>query len=494
MKSNSEFRDSILKKATGISANANKRKSESPEDTQSPQKKARIDSEPITETVESNEAGRSGATLPKPQGRACGLKHAAEKLESCLKRPNPDDEKKKPQSDNEPKKNPPGTEEGLPKARDNSSESTSKQKRKKRGITGLVNFYELCFANSVLQFIDAALDDINLDATLGALEKRQLLGESDIKLMDKSRPPPRAPPRSKRRLQTLVRNIHNLISESENAKDRSLRRHLRKLLDRMRRHGDEKEPYLSGMHFQQMLAYGHPDSDPDERREEMDGRSQQDCHEYFGEVLNCVINEKSNVDDTNKDIGGQVLENAFSFTTESRTVCRTSGCKFSRGAATTEHCKTQGVHLTDSKTPKSLCDLLNASTRSQLDMECSDCGEMLERKSTIKEVGDNFVVHVNRTDKRKNQKIKTPVKLAKILTIGGIMFSLSAVIKHKGDYADHGHYSMFRRREREYVTQPYTNSLWYHIDDHKITAVPTEKVLMDGGLGGECAMLLFKII
>lgn len=391
-----------------------------------------------------------------------------------------------PESDaNEPKSSSPDPKEDSPK-------TTVTPGRAKRGITGLMNNSEQCFANSVLQLIDVALDGIDLDAALGAPDDEQPFEEPEILPKDRLKRPRKGVKMSK--LWKFRTAIHDRIKKSRKEgklKHLSLRKHLRKLLGRMRRHGKDKEEHVSGMLFQQILARGKVSGST--IHEHLDGSSQQDAHEYFHAVMEGVISDETERDETERAVGAAILESAFDFTSDVKTICMDKGSCGFKGEPKTEHFNTLEVHVPHSKQPMQLEDVLIQSAWSKLDTPCEKCNGPTQRKSAIQAISNNFVVHINRTGADRVSKIKTPIELSKSLTIHGKKCFLSAVVRHEGDSLDYGHYTMFRKRSREYRTQPKTNALWYHVNDDEVKAVEAEDVLVDGDKSGECTLLLYKV-
>lgn len=391
-----------------------------------------------------------------------------------------------PESDaSEPKSSSPDPKEDSPR-------STATPRRAKRGITGLVNNSDQCFANSVLQLIDVTLDGIDLDAALGAPDDEQPFEEPEILPKDRLKRPRKGVKMSK--LWKFRTAIHDRIKKSRKEgklKHLSLRKHLRKLLDRMRRHGKDKEEHISGMLFQQILAHGNVSGST--VHEHLDGSSQQDAHEYFHAVMEGVISDETERDETERAVGAAILESAYDFTSDIKTICMDKGSCGFKGEPKTEHFNTLEVHVPQSKQPMPLEDVLIQSAWSKLDTPCEKCNGPTQRKSAIQAISNNFVVHINRTGADRVSKIKTPIELPKSLTIHGKLCFLSAVVRHEGDSLDYGHYTMFRKRSREYVTQPKTNALWYHVNDDKVEPAEAEDVLVDGDLAGECTLLLYKV-
>lgn len=389
------------------------------------------------------------------------------------------------------------TKDTTPETDANEPKSSSPDAKEDSPLTtatprGLVNNSEQCFANSVLQLIDVALDGIDLDAALGVPDDEQPFEEPKILPKETLRRPRKGVKMSK--LWKFRTAIHDRIKKSRKEgklKHLSLRKHLRKLLDQMRRHGKDKEEHVSGMLFQQILAHGKVSGST--IHEHLDGSSQQDAHEYFHAVMAGAISDETERDETERAVGAAILESAFDFTSDIKTICMDKGSCGFKGEPKTEHFNTLEVHVPQSKQPMQLEDVLIQSAWSKLDTPCEKCNGPTQRKSAIQAISNNFVVHINRTGADGVSKIKTPIELSKSLTIHGKLCFLSAVVRHEGDSLNYGHYTMFRKRAREYVTQPKTNALWYHINDHEVKPVEAEDVLVDGDRAGECTLLLYKV-
>ncbi|KAM0717700.1 hypothetical protein Q7P37_007552 [Cladosporium fusiforme] len=470
-------------KAAELSAGSKKRNMESPLESAAPAKKARIDSRPIVKGIKTAESGSSTTSLPKPQG-------ARKVLKPFLKGGNANTAKVSEGTSIDTKSNSP---EVVQKP-----VQKPKQEKAERGINGLMNNSLQCFANSTLQLIDVGLDGVDLDTALGAPNDDHPFEEPEMKPTEKLGPKPRSTKKTISKIRKYKNSILDRITKSRQEgqlKDLSLRKHLRTLLKRMRQHGNNKEKHISGMLFQQILAHGDVEEYP--LREQLDGETQEDCHEYFNTVLDGLINDPTASDDVETDVGAALLDSAFSFTTKTVSKCSNSECGHTKGSPMIDRSKTQTVIVPKSKEPVQLRDLLRQATVSELDgQSCELCGKQMQRKSDIEKVGDNFVVYMNRVEYHEieSRKLKTRIELPKNLELCGKDFALSAVVKHSGRSTLAGHYTMFRKRGREYVTKPYPNSLWYHVDDAKVTAVDKEEVLTDGGRAGECVMLLYKAL
>lgn len=253
--------------------------------------------------------------------------------------------------------------------------------------------------------------------------------------------------------------------------------------------GNGGSEFVTPFVFQQILAYG----DEKANRTRMNGVEQQDCHEYYTAMLAGLTSETPS--DTLADAQEAArVDGLFEIRSETASVCNNESCDY-KGSVTVDTVNSHTVHVPKekSKTKPGVMDLLEASNISELDIPCPKCGEeTLDRVTEFTKVADNFVLHMVRVDPGQDTKIETSVELpTEPIELCGKQYVLSAVIRHRGKSTSSGHYSIFRRRARNWVTEE--NSLWYHINDHVITSVDATKI-KDHGSYGQCAMLLFKAL
>jgi ubiquitin C-terminal hydrolase len=393
-----------------------------------------------------------------------------------------------------------------------SSEASTKSTRltevQLHNISGLVNNNQQCFANSVIQLVDAALDDHDVDMVLGKNGSTAPFSEPNLTPDDQeSLPEPTRRSKGKKNEKkreskvTMIKSaIHDRIQKVRTEgklKALSLRGHLRALINRMRQHkGKGSSKLVTPIVFQQVLAYGDEEAD----LEHLDGRQQQDCYEYLQAMVNGLKNDTSRDTSVEESVEkSEIINSMFETKTATRTLCSNESCDFQSENSISDTQNAHTVYLArmggkkNSKTKKSAMDLMEESNVSEMDVECAKCGKgQLRRVTTLTKVADNFVLHILRAEDNSNRKIKTPVELPlRPIDLCGKQFVLNAVIKHKGDTTSHGHYTIFRRRTRHWVTA--TKSLWYEINDSDISPVDTTAV-QDHNRKGQSTMLLFKAL
>jgi uncharacterized UBP type Zn finger protein len=275
----------------------------------------------------------------------------------------------------------------------------------------------------------------------------------------------------------------------------SLRGHLRALINRMRQvKGSGSSKHVTPMVFQQVLAYG----DEEAGLEHLDGRQQEDCYEYFQAVVNGLKHDTSR--DTSiaeSEEKSEIVNSLFETKTSTRTLCSNEDCDYqSDSIPDVQNAHT--VHLArmygkkKSNATRSALDLMEKSNVSEMDDECEKCGNgNLRRVTTFTEVADNFVLHILRAEDDSNRKIKTPVELPlQPIDLCGKQFVLNAVIMHKGETTSRGHYTILRRRTRNWITS--IKSLWCEINDADISPIEATNV-QDSGRR-QSTMLLFKAL
>jgi ubiquitin C-terminal hydrolase len=128
-------------------------------------------------------------------------------------------------------------------------------------------------------------------------------------------------------------------------------------------------------------------------------------------------------------------------------------------------------------------------------MPCPKCGGPLQRVTEFTEMADNFVLHVNRVaDHQTGEKIKTAIELPfQPIKLCGKDYVLNAIIRHRGNTVHAGHYTIFRKRSRDWNTEAQGTSTWYHIDDEDVSTI-NAKDIKDHGRNGQSTMLLFKTV
>jgi ubiquitin C-terminal hydrolase len=384
-----------------------------------------------------------------------------------------------------------------------SSKSTRLTDIELHNISGLVNNNQQCFANSVIQLVDAALDDYDVDMVLGKNGSTAPFSEPHLTPDDQeSLPEPTSRSKGKKdqkkreskvtRIKTGIHDRIRKLRTEGKLKALSLRGHLRALINRMRQHkGKGSSKLVTPIVFQQILAHG----DEEAELEHLDGHQQQDCYEYFQALVNGLKNDTSRDASVEESVEkSEIINSMFEAKTETRTVCSNESCDF-KGDPTAHTQNAHTVHLASSsgKGKKTAMDLLEESNVSEMDSECGKCGERkLQRVTEFTKVADNFVLHILRGRHGTTRKIKTPVELPlQPIDLCGKQFVLNAVIKHKGDTTSHGHYTICRRRTRHWTET--TKSLWCQINDFDIYPLDAKDV-QDSGRHGQSTMLLFKAL
>lgn len=372
--------------------------------------------------------------------------------------------------------------------------NTRLAKKPQRYVSGLLNNSNQCFANSTIQFFDAATDGHDLDMILGEVQDTEF-AEPMLTVDDIFTPPKKkgrkATKKPESKMAKVKKGILNGIKKlrkSRQFKDISPRRHLRKLLHRMRQgKSEDGSDWVTPFVFQQILAHGDENAD----RFHLDGKEQEDSYEYFQAVLAGLKGSPTDdVSDLEDEEKSAVIDHLFDFKSETATICTNKSCDH-RAAVQRAVNNAHVVHVPDKKS--SVSDLLAKSNVSELKGEkCPNCDtETLERRTEFTEVADNFVVHLNRTD-MKGGKQKTAVDMPlQAMELCGKEYVLNAVIKHRGPTSERGHYTILRRRSPEWKTE--VNSLWYLIDDHEVRAVPSTKV-KDDRQHGQSSLLLYKAL
>jgi uncharacterized UBP type Zn finger protein len=374
---------------------------------------------------------------------------------------------------------------------------TRLKERKARQISGLMNNSNQCFSNSVIQLVDAALDDHELDTVLGPVGsiapfKSPLLDKDDGFDVPKKRGAKKTGKKPESAMSKVRSKIHEGIDKvRKSGKLRALspRKHLRALLNRMRQHKNlEASEQVNGYLFQQILAYG----DAGASREKLDGRQQQDCYEYYNALLTGIKSSSGeDPEDEESEQKPAIIDSLFNFKTEEASMCSNESCEY-KGSVKEG---TGNTHtLTAPAKQAKFEDLLEESNVSLLDSPCPKCGEeTVARVTEFTDMADNFVVYVNRVDFAKGAKITTAIELPfQPIELGGKDFVLNAIIIHKGPSAQAGHYTIYRKRRRDWETRIHGNSTWYHINDHKVASIAAKDI--KDGRKGQSAMLLFKAV
>jgi hypothetical protein len=360
---------------------------------------------------------------------------------------------------------------------------TSAAGKKERYVTGLANYGNQCFANSTLQLFDAAMDGHDLDLVVGKEEGTEDFEVHEVTSED--------PVTRFGIIKRLVRNGIGRFRSEGRLKDLSPRKHLRALLSRMRGCKDTPKPDpVEPQVFQQMLAFGGEDT----MFEHLDGSTQEDCYEYFCALMSRATSTAFEESDPapEKDLESATrLKSLFEIKSETIKKCE-SGCGW-KGPVQYESNDSVSTSVWKSGKSLDIHDMLFASRKSTCeDQKCPKCGkETLASVTELKEVSDNFVVHINRVEGYEPRKIQTAVELPlKEIPFCGKKFMLNAVVRHKGPTVDGGHYTVFRKRASEWLTDD--KSLWYLINDEDVQAINKSDV--KDNWRGQSGMLLFKAV
>ena len=369
--------------------------------------------------------------------------------------------------------------------------------RQPRHISGLLNNSNQCFSNSVIQLVDAAIDGHDIDVVLGEVESTSpfvdpKLSEDDSFMVPNTRSARKTAKKPLSKMDKVRAAVHDRIKKvrkSGKLQALSPRKHLRALLHRVRQiKGKGQSELVTPYVFQQILAYG----DENESRQHLDGRDQEDCYEYLQAVLAGIKDDSGNNSEEDESGKPAIIDSLFDFKSETASICSNESCN-RKGAIEKATSNTHTIQAPKSKA--NLEDLLEQSNVSELDIPCPKCGEeTLERVTGFKDMADNFVLHINRVGEDQITKVKTAIELPmQEIELCGKKFMLNAVIRHRGDSVSAGHYTIFRKRSRDWITDGHTNSSWYHIDDHEILPVKAVNV-KDHGRNGQSTILLFKAV
>lgn len=390
---------------------------------------------------------------------------------------------------------------------------TRMEGKRLRGIRGLLNNSNQCFANAVTQLFDAALERHDLDMILGPVQSTEHPIDVDLRTYDSL--PGHGAKKTRSRVSLLQAGIRSRIDKLRDdgrLEALSPRKHFRALMQRMRQINVKRETkseakseakskakdkdesgFLTPYIFQQVLAYG----DETASRKHLDGLEQEDCYEYFQAVL-AGLKDNSGVDPSDEESAEKpaIIDSLFEFKTETASVCSDETCGH-RGAVVHATDNAQTVQAIKIRRKVTVERLLTESQVSELDQNCPKCGqETLERVTEFKEVADNFVLHINRVcenqETGKKTKIMNAVELPqKPIEICGRAYVLDAIIRHKGYSVSAGHYTILRRRSSDWTIND--TATWWKFDDHQVSIVDVDEI-RDHRNDGQSAMLLFKAL
>ncbi|KAK3723031.1 hypothetical protein LTR37_002177 [Vermiconidia calcicola] len=390
-------------------------------------------------------------------------------------------QKKKPQND---------LNNGSKKERGAVDKKTHRIARPRRAgdFNGLKNHANSCFSSVVIQLLDVALENDDLDALLGEVDEIQNFDVTH-KLrtaLDGFDPDDRKAAKLKKKKEA-VRDAIKAAAKAGKTEDVSAAKHLRNLLDELRQeyHGRADKnvsPYL----LQSVLAFGAAEDadraeDDESARQQMSGTTQQDCFEYYQMLLNTVAGDPHAAD-------GQAMKQLFEIEVQNIDECKECGSKSDPITATGNYHELI-VPSKEGGTTLRLGELLAASKKSAKQAVCKACShDSLTTTTTFTKVPDNLVLRMNRVNFDQQtqcaSKAMTLVDLEPTsFSSGGAEYELSAIVRHWGSSIYAGHYTIFRKQDDK----------WYELDDKTSSHVTEEKV-KDHPRNGQCAMLLFKKI
>jgi hypothetical protein len=384
----------------------------------------------------------------------------------------------------------------APHASNTAGRSTSRVKkataigRARRGLNGMKNHMQACFSIAVVQMLDAALDDVELDAVMSAHDinlESFGMSEKDLASFDMTAHGGTLDSKLAKKQRDLRAAIKSAAKSGETEKV-SVAKHLRGLLHYLREErvgaADKNvSPYI----FQSVAAFGAAeDADrPDDKpsyRQETSGDAQQDCFEHYQSVLDSL---KLDEHTANKE----QLQKLFGVISETQDVCQTDGCDYKSDLRTVSD-NYHNVDIPETSGAKSVNfhNLLKASQMSAKDGECPKCkNRSLVVESKFTTLPDNLVIKTNRASfnelSGETAKIETNVDLQadKPITIKGEVFEMTAVIRHSGASIEFGHYTILRKMAGE----------WFLLDDKNCTKKTVADV-RDHPRQGKCAMILLK--
>ncbi len=360
-------------------------------------------------------------------------------------------------------------------------------KPKRVNLNGLTNHRNACFANVIIQWLDAALHDHNIDHLLGELDEELEqfdLTQKECRRFDIGGDIVQG--KLLKKLKAMVAAIKKAAKDGDTDKI-SVSKHLRFVLEELRQQlPGRSDRYISPLILQKVMAYCDAvDADRADNdlsvRQEMSGDTQQDAFLYSQLVLHTLIADPHTRN-------AKALRALFEIQTATQDLCSTKGCDHqsdARTATSTYH--DINVPAKPAGEAVEFRDLFGASYNSaKEDDACPTCGnKSLYTHTRFTKIPDCLQIKVNRTAydqaTQKSSKVETFVNLPQAIKIKGEKFELHAVIRHKGSQATSGHYTMFRRFEDG----------WNLLDDKDCDKVAAEDV-KDHGRSGKSAMLLFK--
>ena len=356
-------------------------------------------------------------------------------------------------------------------------------------LNGLINHCNSCFSAVVIQLLDTALQDHDLNALLGDLDEVEAFGTDDkaCRSFDKTAHLGEMDPKAVKYEKALRAAIRAAAKAGE-TEEVSAVKHLRSLLADLREDiRGAGNQYVSPYLFQSVLAWGaakdadRADGDLSDRQK-MSGDSQECCFDYYQTVLNALLEDPHAKN-------SEALKSLFEVETETTDICSKRECDYkSQPRKATSNYHDIVVPNTANGKQCQLGRLLDASMNSKKQETCPQCpqGDLIA-KTIFTKVSDNLVVKMNRTryDEASGEatKVETLVDLKPhTLDIDGVDYELLAVIRHGGHSANYGHYTIFRKQGED----------WYLLSDKDRSKKMTSAGVKDTVRSGQCAMLLLK--
>ncbi len=367
-----------------------------------------------------------------------------------------------------------------------------------REINGLVNFHASCFANATFQLLDAALSGYNHDELFGRIDENirrfrtlaaapditgvpgfnDVLRKDDVDETDEERE------KDKKLVRDIIEEAAKQAQRNNDAQrqdDVNTVRHFRVFLDELGTLRGPDDEYISAFLFQSIVAYGkiaHGSYKQDTvgDRVRMDGRFQQDAHEFYMILHSALFRE-------NIATRAQAVRKIFEV--EKSITRRCTDCSY---RSLPEYDITNFHDIIVPRPQKDvtieLKDLFQRALRDTTDATCPQCsGGRLYTQVEFQELPERLVIHMNRHGFRKKAyKKKTSISLGdKRLRINGWEYNLSAVVLHDGPGPHQGHYTSLRKH----------NDQWHFISDKRCAKIPSIDDYIDRSHGETC-LLLYK--
>lgn len=347
---------------------------------------------------------------------------------------------------------------------DSNNEDRSMKKQKTESQvnepTGLQEDFKACFSRVIIHLLDAAFDGHDLNTLFGDSTEFEPFNSDDA---DK--------------LEDII-TAAVAAGETDNV---SVAKHLRKLL------GDMHAAYVaqtnkvpSATLFQHIVAYGVL---KDVNRKAMNGRIQQDAPEYYLMVVGILLKDPL--------VDGYAFTAQFEIDTATYDYCET--CKYRTESRTaTKYYHNVNIPKEDDDGFASGFDpihsLLDQSMYSDADISCVNCKHSkLRSRTSFKKIPENLIVKLNRSSVLDYgpHKVETAVQFGRVIHLGEAgRYELAAVVMHKGQTIDGGHYTIYRRHGNN----------WFLIDDADVTRIDYEE--MEDSVAeygqGHSAIMLFK--